>query len=212
MSTSMASRAIPIEASNILLAKKAVHSKARGSNMEAYSAYPAGLSGTSERTGDDFDFTSRDDLLFHTIFYPENARRFDDCLGMWREVNRVETHCKAQFAFELVLPLSPDLPLHHNIAMLEEFATWYRVRHGVPVQCDIHSGVRDADAGHPPGLRDNPHAHLLMPTRTLGPDGFGAKTRHLNPPFFRGLVMEEEKLRHAWADSQRRYCERHDIL
>lgn len=194
-----------------MLAKKTVYGKTHGSDMELRGGYNSRSEGSSERTGDHFDFTCRGDLLFHTIFYPEDARRFEDCLEMWREVNRVETHCKAQFAFELVLPLSPDLALEHNVAMLQEFATWYRVRHGVPVQCDIHAGVRGNDANTPSGSRDNPHAHLLMPTRTLGPEGFGQKTRHLNPPFFRGLVMEEEKLRQAWADSQRSYCDRHGI-
>lgn len=210
-------------ARNIPFVSKTIRSTSNGDDMETYSGYTSRSEGVSERTGAPFCFSERGDLLHHEILYPEGVTRFADAQALWQAVNAAERHPRAQFAYEVVLPLSPDIDLAHNRAMVESFARWYRVRHGVPVQIDLHAGRGKEGAGET-GVRGgdlrpdrteepraNPHAHLLIPTRALERGGFGAKTRHLNPPFYQGRVMEEEHLRQIWADIQRHYGAEHGL-
>lgn len=58
-----------------------------------------------------------------------------------------------------------------------------------------------------------PHAHALISTRELNPDGFGKKARNLNPGFIntrggKGFVTEQDHWELQWADFQKGYfCE-----
>ncbi len=56
---------------------------------------------------------------------------------------------------------------------VREFAAALVKRYGVAIDFAIHAPDRHGD-------ERNYHAHLLMTTRRLGPDGFGQKTRELD--------------------------------
>gem|GEM_PF-2244476 len=61
-----------------------------------------------------------------------------------------------------------------------------------------------------------PHAHLLVSTRTLGPHGFGKKARNLNPGFIntrggKGFVAEQDHWERQWADFQKAFFKEQGI-
>jgi len=94
--------------------------------------------------------------------------------ALWNAAEAAEKHPRAVVAREVLVALPRDLDDSGRRRLTEGFATWLRRRHGVAVQWDLHRPARPAEA-------DNPHAHLLITTRAVGPDGrFGAKTRDLD--------------------------------
>ena len=72
-------------------------------------------------------------------------------------------------------------------------------RYGVAVDVCIHRPDRKGD-------QRNHHAHLLMITRSLGPDGFGKKTRELDESKGRG-PGEIEAIRQLWERGQNQALE-----
>ena len=72
---------------------------------------------------------------------------------------------------------------------MQEFAAGLVERYGVAVDFAIHAPDRHSD-------ERNYHAHVLMTTRQIGADGFGAKTRELDS--FRTGPREIEAIRQEW--------------
>jgi ATP-dependent exoDNAse (exonuclease V) alpha subunit len=72
---------------------------------------------------------------------------------------------------------------------VREFAAVLVKRYGVAIDFAIHAPDRHGD-------ERNYHAHLLMTTRRIGPDGFGAKTRELDD--FKTGPREIEAIRQTW--------------
>lgn len=98
----------------------------------------------------------------------------DAAAALWNAVEAGEKHPRAILAREIRVALPHELDDAGRRRVTAEFAGWLRARHGVAVQWDIHRPKRPAEA-------DNPHAHLLLTTRRVGPDGrLGAKTRELD--------------------------------
>jgi Ti-type conjugative transfer relaxase TraA len=82
---------------------------------------------------------------------------------------------------------------------VREFATSLTQRYGVAVDFAIHAPDRHSDDR-------NYHAHLLMTTRRIGAQGFGAKTRELDD--FTTGPREIEAMRRSWERIGNRALER----
>ena len=116
---------------------------------------------------------------------------------LWNAAEQAETRKNSTVAreFEIALPSELDGDGRRDLAMT--FAREISERHGVAVDVSIHAPHRHGD-------ERNHHAHLLVTTRQLGPEGLGAKTRELDQK----QSGEVERWRGRWAEMQNVALER----
>ena len=122
----------------------------------------------NERENRIYDYSNKSGLLHSEIRLPENAQpQLSDRGILWNAVEWAESRCNARTARELILALPRELTLPDWIDMVTEFITENFIKHGMIADFAIHEGDHS----------DNPHAHLLLTTREVCPNGFGAKNR-----------------------------------
>jgi ATP-dependent exoDNAse (exonuclease V) alpha subunit len=159
-------------------------SRSRGQSALASAAYRSGSRLHDERIGKTFDFTDKPGVEHTEILAPEGAPRWVfDREKLWNKVEAVERRKDAQLAREVEIALPVELKSDEQVALLRDFSHRAFVSQGMVVDLAVH---RDNPK--------NPHAHLLLTTRSLGAEGFGPKRRDWN---------DTEKLlswREQWAD------------
>lgn len=188
-----------------------------GSSATGLSAYIA-RDARLDQTGEKFNFAHRaDELEARGLILPKDAPEWAaDPARIWREAERAEQTVDrqtgalrwkkaGQIAKHMTIALPREATPEQRTAMLLEFVATELPpqKHGVVVEWAIH---RD---------ESNPHAHLLISTRTLAGDGFGKKARGMNPDFAskgaRHFIGESENWDNRWAAFQTAYFARHEI-
>lgn len=122
----------------------------------------------------------RDDLVYAVILRPENT---PDCLHvpsevLWNIVEKKETRSNSRTAKEFKITLPTELSNEQNIALMKDFLLNHFVDKGIICDFVLHN---DKD-------NKNPHAHVMITTREITPNGFGKKVRS----------WDEEKTLHEW--------------
>jgi hypothetical protein len=166
--------------------------------------------GRDRVNGTSYCFDGKDvDVLGRGLMVPENAPDWAfDRNALWNAATerelvrdrktgelRFSRHGEPQVAKSYVLALPKELSAEGNRALLQAWLDHKFTQAGVAVQWAIH---RDH------GENGNVHAHVLVSTRRLGPGGFGAKARELNPQFARapglqkGFIAETGALTREW--------------
>ena len=179
------------------LAVKTV-SRSTGRSAPAAAAYRAGAEIADERTGIVHDYTRKQGVEHSAIVLPSGAPEWAaDRTALWNAAEQAETRKNSTVAreFEIALPTELNAGQRRELAM--SFANEISTRHRVAVDVAIHAPHRDGDDR-------NHHAHLLVTTRQLGPDGLGAKTRELDQK----QSGEVERWRSRWAEMQNMALER----
>ena len=116
---------------------------------------------------------------------------FKDRETLWNVVEASEKRKDAQLAREFVVGLQREFELQEQIAVLREYIKDNFVDKGMCADFNIH------DKGD-----GNPHAHIMLTTRHVTPDGFGKKNTGWNDKtLFLGW-------RENWADVNNRMFER----
>jgi Ti-type conjugative transfer relaxase TraA len=92
-----------------------------------------------------------------------------DRLALWNAVEAIEKRKDAQLAREVEVGLPVELDHEQQLQLMSDFVKREFVSRGMVADFSIH---RD-DA-------NNPHAHILLSTRTISKDGFGLKERTWN--------------------------------
>jgi len=186
----------------IAFAKVSLISRAKGHSAVAAAAYRSGTCLTDERTGLVHDYTKRTDVVFTELMVPEGVPdEFKDQEFLWNKVEASEKRKDAQLGKDLVLALPKELNREQQIEFAKHFAKVNFVDDGIPVDISIH------DKGD-----GNPHAHLYYTTRRLDKDGFSKyKARDLNPSFFKGKVLEDEKWSQKSRDAQNEFFVEHGL-
>lgn len=153
--------------------------RGEGRSAVAAAAYRSSTRLDDARTGLTHDFRAKGGYVAGGVVGSP-----DDPAGLWNAAEAAERHPRAMVAREVLVALPRGLDDAGRRRLVEGFSTWLRARHGVAVQWDIHRPDRPAEA-------DNPHAHLLITTRVVGPDGrLGAKTRDLDKSTTSGAHIE----------------------
>ena len=185
-----------------------------GSSATGLSAYIA-RDIRLDQSGERFNFAHRaDELAAHGLILPAGAPEWAaNAARVWREAERAE-QTKDRATGELRWKKGGQVAKHFTIALPREGTDEQRrelllafiaqeiqpQKHGVAVEWAIHRE------------ENNPHAHLLISTRTLAGDGFGKKARSMNPDFAskgdRHFVGEADNWDIRWAAFQKEFCAR----
>lgn len=159
-------------------------SRAQGQSVVAAAAYRSAELLHDQRVGQRFDYTRKTGVEHREILAPEGAPEWvQNREALWNAVEAVERRKDAQLARELELGLPVELTKEEQVALLRDFAQRTLVSKGMVVDLSLH---RDNP--------ENPHAHLLLSTRELTAQGFGAKRRDWNDK------AELVGWREQWAD------------
>lgn len=145
--------------------------RSEGRSSVAKAAYHARTRIIDERTGDTYDYSRRTDLYGHFILAPANAPEYivKDSTALWNEVERVERQQNGQTARYFDVAIPAELNNDDKKRLVLEYCQKNFVDKGMIADIAFH----DLDS-------DNPHAHVMLTLKTIGPEGFGKKERSWN--------------------------------
>lgn len=137
-----------------------------------------------------FNYRARSQSVNHAeLISPRHAPDFcKDRSLLWNTVELSEKRKDARVAREVEIALPRELSLSQNIDLAREFVRSSFVDEGMVADLCIH----DAHG-------DNPHAHILLTTRHLTPEGFGQKNREWN----------KDELLQKWRENWEKVCNKH---
>jgi Ti-type conjugative transfer relaxase TraA len=148
--------------------------RTQGRSAVAAAAYRAGELLTNARDGIAHNYTGRRGIDHAEIVLPQGvaaaAAWADDRGALWNAAEAAEKRSDARTAREFIVALPHELDDAQRLDLTWEFAQGLADRYGAAVDVAIHQPHEGKD------LR-NRHAHLLMTTRQVLPNGFGEKTQ-----------------------------------
>jgi Ti-type conjugative transfer relaxase TraA len=146
-------------------------SRGSGRSAVAAAAYRAAETLENQRDGLVHDFSRRSGVEHAEIVLPSgvDAEWAKDRSTLWNAAEAAEKRRDARVAREIEVSLPHELSAKQRLELARGFAKELADRYGVAVDVAIHS---------PHGHTDirNHHAHLMMTTRRVGPDGLGEKS------------------------------------
>jgi len=186
---------------NPRLEVKNVARKAKLGNPRSIGRLLSYISG--ERVWDAFDRTTydhvRNDVLNFGIFLPNGApAQYRDLQHLCNAINKVETRKNARTGREFLGSLPNEISASEQWRIVCDYIHRLFTDQGLVAVAAHHAGVNEADHS-----KDNPHAHIIVSTRTLGPDGFSLRKDRLHNQ--RSFV---ELWRKEWAVEHNRAYER----
>lgn len=145
----------------------------RGSRATSGAAYRAGERIKDERTGAVYDHSRRTDVMHKEIILPS---RFGQAAAhtiwarqrasLWNAAEHAEPRANARVAREFTVALPHELRHAQRVSLAQSFARELVERYSTAVDLALHA---------PRGDPRNFHAHLLMTTREITPEGLGPK-------------------------------------
>ncbi len=166
-----------------------VISRGNGQSAVASAAYRGGEKLFDERQGLNFDYSNKDGIAYSSILAPANSPDWvTHRERLWNEVEKSEVRKNSRLAREIKIALPKELNLEKNIELINEFCQNQYVDKGMVADINIHMDNKE-----------NPHAHIMLTTREISPQGFGIKNREWNK---RELVFEQ---RREWMELANNY-------
>ena len=173
-----------------------VISRSAGRSAIAAAAYRAGERLRDERTGQMHDYSRKAYVEHREIMAPETAPAWmQDRAALWSGVEAAEKRKDAQLAREVHFALPRELDRMERVELIRDFCQREFVARGMIADVAIHN-PSGRDGG------EQPHAHVMLTTRVLTGEGFGAKDRDWND---KALY---EGWRAGWAEHANRALER----
>ena len=168
-------------------------SRSTGASAVAGAAYRAGERLVDARTGEAHDYRARDDLDGAEMLAPREAPAWaQDRAQLWNAVEAAERRKDAQVAREVRVAIPRELRPEDGRVLVRDYAQRAFVARGMVADLAYHGGQGE-----------NPHAHIMLTTRTIGPEGFGPKNRDWNKK------AQLASWREDWAASANRALARH---
>ncbi|AFM43626.1 MobA/MobL family protein (plasmid) [Desulfosporosinus acidiphilus SJ4] len=166
-----------------------------GKSSVASAAYRSGEKIQDEHIGQTFDYTKKMGVDYKEILAPDHSPAWVQDRGqLWNQVELAERRKDAQLARELNIALPKELSKEQQIELIRSFTKEKFVDKGMVADITMH---------HLDG--ENPHAHVMLTTREIGPEGFGKKNREWND---RELLKDWRK---EWAERTNQALEKADI-
>lgn len=176
-----------------------VISRSKGRSSTAASAYRTAEVIKDHRTGEVHDYSRKGGVLHTEIIAPDHAPAWvHDRSALWNAVEDVERRKDAQVAREVRVALPSELTTEQNADLVRAFVQEQFVARGMIADVALHAPGREGD-------QRNHHAHIMLTTREVGPEGFGAKERDWNA---KDLLVD---WRGSWAEHVNDTLERCDI-
>ena len=159
-------------------------SRSQGRSAPAAAAYRAAEKIMDIRTGELHDYTRKKGVDEKFILAPDSAPDWVfNREKLWNEVERVENRKNSRLAREINVALPTELNKTQQVELVREFVSDQFVNQGMIADVAFH----DLNS-------HNPHAHILLTTRNIDPQGFSPnKNRHWDK---RELLLRQ---RQAWA-------------
>lgn len=167
-----------------------------GKSSVASAAYRSGEKIQDEHIGQTFDYTKKMGVDYKEILAPDRSPAWvQDRTQLWNQVELIERRKDAQLARELNIALPKELSKEQQIELIRNFTKEQFVDKGMVADLTMH---------HLNG--ENPHAHIMLTTREIGPEGFGKKNREWND---RELLKDWRK---EWAEQTNQALEKAGVL
>ena len=151
---------------------------------------------------DETYYKRRKDVLYYNIFQPSNApSEFYDLQYLCDAIEGAEHRYDARTAREFKGSLPNELPPQELIRIVSEFIKENFLDKSLCAIAAIHEGRNIQDPS-----RNNPHVHIIVPTRTVGLGGFSKKKEREHDKRQYINIWREQ-----WASVQNRAYERNDL-
>lgn len=171
-------------------------SRSAGRSATAAAAYRSGAKIEDEQTGEIHDYTRKGGVESATLVLPTNAPEWaSDRAKLWNAAEGAEKRKNSTVAREFEIALPSELNRQERQSLAIEFAKQLVATHGCAADVAIHSPGKEGD-------NRNHHAHILLTTRRLGPDGLGEKTRELDEKASGAQWVKEWRSRYAELQNQ----------
>ena len=168
-----------------------VFSRSKGHSATAAAAYRAGSKITDDRTGLVHDYTRRRGEEGVRLYAPKDAPAWaTDAARLWNAAEAADGRVNSRVARELEVALPSEFDAEQRRALVDELGQMLVERHQVAVMAAIHAPDQGGDAR-------NYHVHFLFTVRTVGAEGFEAKTRVLDDQKTGPLAVEALRSRVA---------------
>ena len=147
--------------------------RSAGRRATAAAAYRAGERLRDERSGRQYNYSRRQDVLHTEIFLPSHLAGAADAWAasrerLWNTAERAEKQSNSRVAREYQVSLPHELNSGQQVALARALSRELAERYKVAVDLAVHLPRPDGDPR-------NFHAHLLTTTREVTPQGLGAK-------------------------------------
>ena len=171
--------------------------RSAGRSAVAAAAYRSGESLADERLAMEFDFSRKDGVEFTEILAPQNAAApLSDRETLWNAAEAAERRRDAVPAREILLALPHELDLEQRRALVRAFVAEHVTGRGMIADVAMHRPGAVGD-------QRNFHAHVLVTTRRVEGEGFGAK----EPAWWSPQQVRD--WRAGWAEIQNEHLRRH---
>ena len=171
-------------------------SRSAGRSATAAAAYRSAELIVDQRTGLAFDYRARGGVDHVETLAPVDAPTWvQDRAALWNAVELAETRKNSQVAREVRVALPHELDAAQRLQLVRDFCQREFVDRGMVADIALHAPGREGD-------ERNHHAHILLTTREIGPEGFTTKNRDWNA---KELL---EGWREAWARDTNHALER----
>lgn len=163
--------------------------------MIAAAAYRAGVALHDERLEMAFDYRGKGGIEHAEIMAPEGApASFGDRGRLWNAAEAADKRVDSRPAREILVALPHELNAEQRRALVRDFIAEHVVAKGMVADVSLHVPDKHGD-------QRNHHAHVLVTTREVTPDGFGRKVAEWTSP---ELVRS---WRSGWEAVQNRHLE-----
>jgi len=171
--------------------------RSAGRSAVAAAAYRAGDRLIDERLAMEFDFAGKGEIEFAMVMAPAGApSSFESRQALWNAAEAADGRKDAVPAREILISLPHELDFVQRRGLVEAFVAEHIVGRGMIADVAMH---RPGKAGD----ERNFHAHILVTTRRVSAEGFGAKPAEWWSP------KTVRAWRSAWADIQNEHLRRH---
>jgi ATP-dependent exoDNAse (exonuclease V) alpha subunit len=161
-----------------------------GSSAVNSAAYRSGEKLFDESIEKTFFYSGKSqDVMHKEIMVPSNVKVPDWVYSrekLWNAVELSEKRKDSQLAREIEISLPREFTIDQNIALVREYVNGEFVDKGMIADVCLHYGMK--------GDNYNPHAHVMLTMREIGPEGFGKKEVSWNK---RALLNQ---WRESWAE------------
>ncbi|WP_165191669.1 MobQ family relaxase [Caulobacter soli] len=161
--------------------------RSEGRSSVAASAYRSASVLRDERLEMVFDYSAKGGVAFTGIMGPEDApAALLDRERLWNAAEAADKRSDSRTAREILISLPHELSDDQRHALVRAFVAESLVAKGMIADYGVHYPDSHGDAR-------NHHAHIMVTTRRVGPEGFGFKARDWdNPDAVRALRLEWE--------------------